>query len=57
MVQVNGKVRDKFTVDSDISEKEATSRALASEKVQAFLGGKELEKIVYVKGRLVSISV
>lgn len=56
VVQVNGKVRDKMTVDADISEEEATSLALKSEKVKAYLDGKTLSKIVYVKGRLVSIS-
>ncbi|MDQ7815275.1 MAG: leucine--tRNA ligase [Patescibacteria group bacterium] len=57
VVQVNGKVRDKMEVSADISEEEAKAIALASEKVQAFLVGKEPQKIVYVKGRLVSISV
>ncbi|MFA5936005.1 MAG: class I tRNA ligase family protein [Patescibacteria group bacterium] len=56
VVQVNGKVRDRFDVSSDISEEEATKQALASEKVQASLDGKAPAKIVYVKGRLVSIS-
>jgi len=56
VVQVNGKVRDRMTVSSGISEDEATKKALASEKVQASLDGKEPRKIVYVKGRLVSIS-
>jgi leucyl-tRNA synthetase len=56
VVQVNGKVRGRMTVSSDISEDEATKKALASEKVQASLDGKEPKKIVYVKGRLVSIS-
>jgi leucyl-tRNA synthetase len=56
VIQVNGKVRDRVTVSSDISEEEATKQALASEKVQASLDGTEPKKIVYVKGRLVSIS-
>jgi leucyl-tRNA synthetase len=57
VIQVNGKVRDRMTVDSNISEEEAKEIALKSEKVQANLGGKTPSKIVYVKGRLVSISV
>jgi len=56
VIQVNGKVRDRVTVSSDVSEEEATKQALASEKVRATLDGKEPKKIVYVKGRLVSIS-
>ena len=57
VIQVNGKVRDKMTVASDISEKDATTQALASEKIQAALAGKTPQKIVYVNGRLLSISV
>ncbi|MFA5186095.1 MAG: leucine--tRNA ligase [Patescibacteria group bacterium] len=57
VVQVNGKVRDKMTVATDISEDEAKKFALASEKVKQYLEGKEPQKVVYVKGRLVSISV
>ncbi len=57
VVQVNGKVRDKMTVAADIAEEEAKKLALASEKVRQYLEGKEPQKVVYVKGRLVSISV
>lgn len=57
VVQVNGKVRDKFEAPTDIPEEEAKAKALASEKVKPFLVGKEPQKVVYVKGRLVSISV
>jgi leucyl-tRNA synthetase len=57
VIQVNGKVREKIIVSSDISEEDAKARALASEKIQGYLGGKEPQKVVYVKGRLISISV
>ncbi len=57
VIQVNGKVRDKLTVAQDISEDEAKKLALASEAVQKWLEGKEPKKVVYVKGRLVSVVV
>jgi leucyl-tRNA synthetase len=57
VIQVNGKVRDRISVPSGISAKEAERQALASEKVQGFLAGKKPQKIIYVPGRLVSISV
>ncbi|MBU1908170.1 class I tRNA ligase family protein [Patescibacteria group bacterium] len=57
VVQVNGKVRDRLTVSSDISEKEATAAALASPKIRAALDGKKPKKVIYVKGRLVSIAI
>lgn len=57
VVQVNGKVRDRFMVASDISELEAKAQALASTNVQKWLEGKEPQKVVYIPGRLVSIVV
>lgn len=57
VIQVNGKVRERIIVSSDISEEDAKARALALEKIQGYLGGKEPQKVVYVKGRLISISV
>ena len=57
VIQVNGKVRDKITVSSNISENEAEDTALASEKVQKYMQGKKPIKVIYIKGRLISISV
>ncbi len=56
VIQVDGKVRDRITVASDISEDAAKEHALRSEKVQAILKGREPARIVYVPGRLVSIA-
>ncbi|TAN33567.1 leucine--tRNA ligase [Patescibacteria group bacterium] len=56
-VQVNGKLRDTLEVVAGISEEEAKSRALASEKIQRWLEGKQPKKVIYVKGKLVSIVV
>lgn len=57
VVQVNGKLRDSIDMSSDVSEEEAKKTALASEKVQKYLEGKEPKKVIYVKGKLVSIVV
>ena len=54
-VQVNGKLRDTLEVPAEISEAEAKAKALNSEKVQKWLEGKEPKKVIYVKGKLVSI--
>ena len=56
-VQVNGKIRDTLEVGADISEEEAKKLAFESEKVQKWIEGKEVLKVIYVKGRLVSIVV
>lgn len=57
VVQVNGKVRDTITVSADITEEEAKTATLASEKIQKYLDGKEPKKIIFVKGKLISIVV
>jgi len=56
-VQINGKVRDEIKVAAEMGEEEITKLALAGEKVQKWLDGKEPKKIIYVKGKLVSIVV
>ena len=57
VVQVNGKVRDMLTVSADIAEEEAKKLALASEKIAKHIEGKEIKKIIFVKGKLVSIVI
>ena len=56
-VQVNGKVRDRITLDADASEAEAINAALTSEKVAAIVDGKVVRQALYVAGRLVSIVI
>ncbi|MBM4433589.1 MAG: leucine--tRNA ligase [Chloroflexi bacterium] len=55
VVQVDGRVRDRLTVAAGLGEQDATAAALASEKVQAAMGGRAAAKIVVVKDRLVNI--
>ena len=57
VAQINGKVRDEFVVSPDISEEEIKTLVLGSEKIQKWLEGKEPKKVIYVKGKLVSIVV
>ena len=57
VVQVNGKLRDTLEVPADILEVDAKKLALASEKVQKWIKRKELRKIIFVKGKLISIVV
>jgi leucyl-tRNA synthetase len=56
VIQVNGKVRDRIQVPADISEEDAKAKALASDNVKKFLEGRTPSKIIYVKGRLVTIA-
>ena len=57
IVQVNGKLRDKIEASSNLSEEEARSLALSSNKVQKWIGNKEVIKIIFVPKRLVNIVV
>ena len=44
VVQVNGKVRDRFEVDAGLPEEELVARALASPRVQAHLDGAKVQE-------------
>ncbi|MFA6047711.1 MAG: class I tRNA ligase family protein [Parcubacteria group bacterium] len=57
VIQVNGKVRDKIVVNADISEEEANKMATESAKIKTFIGDREIKKIIYIKGRLISIVI
>ncbi|MSO96280.1 MAG: leucine--tRNA ligase, partial [Thermoleophilia bacterium] len=57
VVQVNGKVRDRLRVAASIGDDELLAFALASERVQAHVGGQELRKTIVVPGKLVSLVV
>jgi leucyl-tRNA synthetase len=57
VVQVNGKVRDRFEVDAGLSEDELVEMALASERVQAHLDGNEPRKTIFVPKKLVNFVV
>ena len=55
VVQVNGKVRDKFDVDIDITEEEAKRLAMESERVKPYLEGVNIDRVLFVPRRLVNI--
>ncbi len=57
VVQVNGKVRGKLTIDADADEETVKQAALADENVARFIAGKTVNKVVVVPGRLVSVVV
>ena len=57
VVQVNGKVRDKITVDESMSKEEMEQTALASERVKEYTNGKSIVKVIVVPKKLVNIVV
>ena len=56
-VQVNGKVRGRITVAADASQEQVIEAALADEKVQEQISGKNLIKQIVVPGRMVNLVV
>ncbi len=56
-VQINGKLRSRVTVAADAPESFVLERALADEKVQSFIAGKQIVKKIFVPGKLVNIVV
>ena len=57
VVQVNGKVRDRFEVDTGTAEDALVERARASARVQAHLDGAQIRKTIVVPGKLVNFVV
>lgn len=55
VVQVNGKVRDKLEVPADADKASIEELAVGSEKVQKFIDGKTIRKVIVVPGKLVSV--
>ena len=56
-VQVNGKVRGTITVSADETEDEIKEKALNEENVKKHIEGKEIVKVIVIKGRIVNIVV
>ena len=56
-VQVNGKLRATVVVAVDAGEEEVKTVALAETNVQKWLEGGEPKKVIYVKGKIVSVVV
>jgi leucyl-tRNA synthetase len=57
IVQVNGKLRDKFEAEAEISEEEMRQKALHLERIRALIAGREIRKVICVENKLVNIVV
>ncbi len=54
-VQVNGKLRSRVIVAPDISEEDLRTIALADAKIQSFIDGQKIVKVIVVPQRLVNV--
>jgi leucyl-tRNA synthetase len=59
VVQVNGKLRDALTVtkEQSLNQNDIETLAKKSEKVQKFLAGKPIKKVIFVSGKLINFVV
>jgi len=57
VVQVNGKVRDRIEVPASFGEGEIEAEALRSERVQGFIAGKAVKRVIVVGQKLVNVVV
>ncbi len=57
VVQVNGKLRSRFTVAAGTDDETIKKLALQDEKAQKFIGQKPIRKVIVVKKKLVNIVV
>ena len=57
VIQINGKVRSKMQVAAGMKEEEIKKLAFEDENVKKYTDGKEIKKVVYVEGKLISIVV
>lgn len=56
-IQINGKLRSTIEVAADITEEAVKELAFADENVKKWTEDKEVVKVVYVKGKLLSIVI
>ncbi len=56
-VQINGKLRGRVVVPADATEDFVITHALADEKIQAAIAGKQTVKKIYVPGKLLNLVV
>ena len=57
IVQVNGKSRGKLIIDIEAGENDVKSMSMKIENVAKYLEGKEIKKIIFVKGKLINFVV
>jgi len=55
IVQVDGKVRTSFEIDSSVTEEEIKQKAVSLEQVLKWINKEKIKKVIYIKGKLINI--
>jgi leucyl-tRNA synthetase len=56
-VQINGKVRAEIEINAEEDEKSVREKVMKNEKVQEWIGEKEIKRFMYVSGKIVSLVI
>ncbi|NCQ81419.1 hypothetical protein GW750_01160 [bacterium] len=56
-VQINGKVRETFEVEADISEQDILALVHQHPKIQKYLDGKQVRKVIFIPQKILNIVV
>lgn len=57
VIQVNGKVRATLLIPKDVDDKEVQKKAQENEVVKKWLDGKKINKVIFVKNRLINFVI
>ena len=57
VIQINGRIRDKFMIDSDVDDEKLISMAKSRDKIQSMLNGKSIIKEICVSNKLVNLVI
>jgi leucyl-tRNA synthetase len=57
VVQVNGKLRSRFSAAADADEDQLRQTALADERIVRFVDGRPVKKVIVVKNKLVNVVI
>lgn len=57
VVQVNGRIRERFEVARDLPEEQVKKKALELERIRGYTADKTPKKIVYIQNKLINIVV
>ncbi|MCX6563289.1 MAG: hypothetical protein NTU60_06755, partial [Candidatus Aminicenantes bacterium] len=55
VVEINGKIRDKFEADLGVAEDEMKAQALGLPRIRALVGDRPVRKVVCIRNKIVNI--
>ncbi|MDH5743120.1 MAG: leucine--tRNA ligase, partial [Candidatus Aminicenantes bacterium] len=55
VVQVNGKLRDRFETERDSEEGQLKEAALGLDRIKKIIGDQKVKRVIYIKNKLINI--